>query len=302
MKITAITNGISGDYEESCRILKETGISYAEIQHVDGIQDPTLCSGEKRSVPGVPVETLVAEEAYRLKEISDRYGIQPAIITSHAFCGVPIRSTECGDAVYELHMKLLKNAIFFAKVLGAPLVRVMCFAKQPVTFGDHGAREWLANDNTVWDKLLTLYRPIVELAEAEEMDLVVENGNGQICSSYLMRKLADDLGSSRIKYLWDLSNAMYYGEMPTLETYEMIRDILAHIHVKDAELSISRSYMGIREIGTGQLGPYLEPLAQALRRDGYEGCISLENIYCPDGGTCLDGYRIDIRHLQEIFN
>lgn len=301
MKIASITNGISGNYEEACKIMKETGICYAEIQHLDGMQNPSLAAGEKRSVPGLPVETLERQEAYRIRDISARYGIKPALITSHAFCGVPIRSTEIGDPVYTLHMELLKNAIFFAKVTGAPLVRVMCFAKQPVTFGYHGAREWLANDNSVWDKFVSLFRPIVQLAEKEDMTLVVENGNGQICSSYLMRKLADSLASPRIKYLWDPANAMYYGEMPTLEIYESIRDILAHIHIKDCIVDITRSYMDICEIGSGQLAPYLKPLAEALRHDGYEGCVSLENIYCPDGGRCVDGYRLDIQHLQRIF-
>lgn len=301
MKITAITNGISGNYEEACRVLQETGVRYAEIQHLDGEQDPALRAGEARSVPGVPVETLKIEEAYRVRDLSRQYGIEPALITSHAFCGVPIRNTEIGDPVYTLHMRQLQNAIAFAKITGAPLVRVMCFAKQPVTFGSHGAGEWLANDNTVWDKFLSLFRPIAELAEAEQITLVVENGNGQICSSYLMRKLADGLGSKRIRYLWDPANAMYYGEMPTLEVYESIRDILSHIHIKDCVADITRSYMDICEIGSGELAPYLPPLAAALRRDGYQGCVSLENIYCPDGGRCADGYRLDIRHMQDIF-
>ena len=301
MKIAAITNGISGNYEEACRIMNETGLKYAEIQHLDGKQIEEFAIGEKRSVPGVPIETLAPEEAYRIKETSDKYGVEVCCITTHAFVGMPIKSTEVGDKIYSKHMRLLENGIHFAKVTGAKLVRAMCCERQPVSFGYHGAGEWLANDNRTWGKFISFYRPVVELAEKENIDIVIENGNGNICSSYLMRKMADDLGSSRLKYLWDISNAMYYSEMPTLGVYEMIKDILAHVHIKDMILDISKSYMDIVKIGTGQLGPYLPDIAEALRRDSFGGCISMENIYKPDSGDFVDGYKIDLVEMKRLF-
>lgn len=301
MKIAAITNGISGNYETCCQIMNETGLEYAELQHLDGKQNPALAIGEKRSVPGVPVETLELSEAHRVKALSEKYHITPVIITSHAFVGLPVRGTELWDPVYTKHMELLKNAIAFAKICGVKMVRAMCFGKQPVMFGSHGAGEWLANDNSVWPKFVSLYQPIAQLAVDEDIDIVVENGNGMICSSLLMRRLWNDLKCERIKYLWDLSNAMYYAENPTLETYAMVKDILGHIHVKDMNLNIPGASMEVTKIGEGQLGPYLPLLAQALRRDGYAGCVSLENIYKPDGGDFVDGYRIDIAELKRIF-
>ena len=54
-------------------------------------------------------------------------------------------------------------------------------------------------------------------------------------------------------------------------------------------------------IGRGDLAPYLTRIAKALRDDGYDGFVSLENIYRPEGKDYVDGYRIDIETLKEIF-
>ena len=35
----------------------------------------------------------------------------------------------------------------------------------------------------------------------------------------------------------------------------------------------------------------LEGIAEALKKDGYQGVISLESVYRPDGGTFEDGFR-----------
>ncbi|MCQ5131105.1 hypothetical protein NE562_15675, partial [Butyricicoccus faecihominis] len=99
MKISVITNGISQDYETCCKILKETGVRYAELQEVYG----------KR------VELLSEEEAQKIKSLNEQYGITPVSVTTHAFAGVDVMSLNVGDETYEKHMALLKNGIRVAK-------------------------------------------------------------------------------------------------------------------------------------------------------------------------------------------
>ena len=301
MKICAITNGISANYEEACKVLNETGVKYAELQFLEGTTVDSLSLGG-RNLPGFPVESLALDEAYKIRDISRKYGIIPACVTTHAFNGISIWSIETGDEKYNKHMAMLKNGIAFAKIVGTKLVRTMCFSRETVLFGSHGGKEWLAHDNQSWDKFISLFRPIAKLGEDEGIDIMIENGfSGFIPSTVLMRKMADDLGSNHIKFLWDPANALYYREAPTVEAYETIKDILAHVHIKDAVVDPTRSQVDIRNIGRGQLAPYLQDLAEALRKDSFEGCISLENIYKPDGGTFLDGYYLDIAELKKIF-
>ena len=41
----------------------------------------------------------------------------------------------------------------------------------------------------------------------------------------------------------------------------------------------------------GQMDAYYNDIVDALKRDGYEGAISLESVYTPVGGTREDGFR-----------
>ena len=49
------------------------------------------------------------------------------------------------------------------------------------------------------------------------------------------------------------------------------------------------------------MAPYLDDIREALERDDYDGYISLENIYRPDGGDFIDGYYLDIPELKKRF-
>lgn len=287
MKIGVITNGISEDFSTVCKVMKETGIKFAEIQNVFD----------------KPVENLTMDDARIVKQMSDENDIVPFCVTSHAFVGIPVGAIEIGDATYEKHMALFKNSIEVAKILGTKMVRTMVFTKQIVTWGSHGSDKWNAGGNKAWPKFIKLYEPIVKVAEEAGIELVIENGfNGMISSTKLAKRMIDDLGGpSKVKLLWDLANALYYQEYPTVEVYEAIKDYVGHIHIKDVYVDTIASTVDVRHIGRGHLAPYLQDFAGALRKDKYQGVISLENIYRPDGGDFIDGYYEDIVEMKKIF-
>ncbi len=286
MKISVITNGISSDYETCCKVMKDTGVSYAEIQNVYNR----------------PVECSTIEDAIRWKEISLRYGITPMCVTTHAFVGIPVASIEVGDERYRQQFNLLRNGIAIAKVLGADMVRTMTFAKSIVTFGAHGADEWLADGNRAWPKFIELFRPLAKLAEDEGVTLLVETCfNSMNTSAALTKRMIEEVGSNRVKLLWDMLNAIYYQEYPVLEVYESIKAILGHIHIKDALMDTINAKVDFCPLGTGVLAPYLRDISDMLRRDDYQGFISLENVYRPDNREYLDGYKHDMPVLKKFF-
>lgn len=286
MKISVITNGISQDYETACQIMNETGVKYAELQEAYG----------KR------VEYLTLDDAHKIKALSDQYGIEVACVTTHAFVGIGVGGIEVGDEKYQEQMALLKNGIEIAKIVGAKHVRAMCFARQIVMWGKNGADQWNAGGNKAWPKLIELYRPIAKLAEAEGVSLIVENGfNGMLTSAYTARRFIEDLGNSHVSVLWDPANAAWVGDIAYPNGYEEVKNCLGHVHIKDMLLDPVRSTAEVVAIGRGDLAPYLTRIAKALRDDGYDGFVSLENIYRPEGKDYVDGYRIDIATLKEIF-
>lgn len=287
MKICAITNGISQDYETCCKVLKETGIEYAELQEVNG----------KR------IEYATLDDARKIRDLNKAYGIKVASVTTHAFVGIGVGGIEVGDDKYNEQMALLKNGFEIAKIVEADYVRTMCFARQVVVFGEKGADQWVSGGNKAWPKFLELFKPIVAAAKEAGVKLIVENGfNGMLTSAWTFKKLKEDLGEDApIGFLWDPVNALNVHEAAYPDAYECIRGDLAHLHIKDALVDTVRSSVKCVPLGEGDMAPYLQGLANALRNDGYTGCVSLENIYRPEGGDFVDGYRIDIETLKRIF-
>ena len=286
MKISVITNGISQDYKTVCEVMNKTGVKYAELQEVFG----------KR------VELLTEEEAFEIKKLNEKYGIEVASVTTHAFVGIGVATLEVNDETYNKQMDLLKNGIKVAKIVGAKNVRSMCFAKHMVMNGFHGSDQWNAGGNKAWPKFIELYRPIAKLAEQENISLTVENGfNGMITSGFLGKKFIEDLGSKNVTILWDPANALYVGDVAYPTAYNQLRPITNHIHIKDMIVDPIESWADVTPVGRGQLAPYLIRIADALRADKFDGFVSLENIYRPDGGDYIDGYYIDIETIKEIF-
>jgi hypothetical protein len=49
------------------------------------------------------------------------------------------------------------------------------------------------------------------------------------------------------------------------------------------------------------LAPLFAPLADALRRDSYDGVISFESVYHPGNGNFEDGFRQSIGLFKDLF-
>lgn len=54
-------------------------------------------------------------------------------------------------------------------------------------------------------------------------------------------------------------------------------------------------------MGEGQLAGLFQPMAQALRADGYAGVISFESVYHPGDGDFEAGFRRCIGRFKELF-
>ncbi|MFC1481728.1 sugar phosphate isomerase/epimerase family protein [Candidatus Neomarinimicrobiota bacterium] len=285
MKLGVITDGISTDLEHALKVMNETGIEYAELQFVwdKEIGDQT------------------EEEIQRIKNLITKYNVTVPCITRHNFVGLPVMTTELTDEAYQKHLGGLKRCINIAKELGTDMVRVMSCRKEMIIFGTNGAERWVASTGA-WDKLLKIMEEPVRLAEEAGITLAVETGNNaMVTSGWLGKKLIDDLGTKNLKIIWDIPNTLYCTEIPYPDAYEEIKDYVAHIHIKDCHADISRATVQFCPLGEGLMAPYLDDIAAALKRDNYQGVVSLESVYHPDGGTYEDGYRECLPVFKELF-
>lgn len=285
MKLGVITDGISMDLEYASKVMNETGIEYAELQFIwdKEIGDQTV------------------EEIQKIKDLVTQYNIKVPCITRHNFAGLPVMTTNPEDEVYQKQMEGLNRCIRIAKELGTDLVRVMSCRKEMIIFGFNGAEKWVASTGA-WEKLLKLMEAPVKLAEDEGITLAVETGNNaMITSGWLGRKLIEDLGTKHLKIIWDIPNTLYCTEVPYPDAYEEIKDYLGHIHIKDCQANIARATVRFCPLGQGDMAPYLEDIAKALKKDGYQGVVSLESVYRPDNGTFEDGYRENLPAFKKLF-
>jgi len=50
------------------------------------------------------------------------------------------------------------------------------------------------------------------------------------------------------------------------------------------------------------MAPHLLDIADALRRDSYEGVVSLEANHRPEGLEFVDGFKSSVDHFKRIFD
>ena len=286
MKLGVICDGISRDLAHCVNVMDEFGLDYAELQFV----------GDKEVGDHSPSEIAEMDKLLR-----DR-GKPVSCLSRHIFAGMT-RANKAGDALHVSHMDALKRVIDMAHQVGSPLVRIMTPKKEQILFGLNGAEKWNVAHGA-WDDILPLIAPAVDLAKSEGITLVVETGNGtMVNSNYTAHKLIDDLGAKgTLKVLWDPANNCWCHEQAYPDGYDEVKQgYLGHIHIKDVHVDTPRATLEVREMGKGQLADQFQPMAEALRRDNYDGVISFESVYHPGNGNFEEGFRMCIDRFKAHF-
>lgn len=286
MKLGVICDGISRDLAHTVDVMDEFGLDYAELQFV----------GEKEVGDHSPAEIADIDALLR-----DR-GKPVSCLSRHVFAGLTTANAP-GDEAHTKHMDALKRVIEMAHIVGSPLVRIMTNKKEQILWGYNGAEKWNVAHGA-WDKTLPLIAPSCDLARAEGVTLVVETGNGtMVNSNYTARRLIDDLDAKDVlKVLWDPANNCWCHERAYPDGYNEVKDgYLGHIHIKDVQVDTPRATLEVREMGEGQLADQFQPIADALRDDGYAGVVSFESVYHTGDGDFEAGFRRCIGKFREHF-
>lgn len=286
MKLGVICDGISRDLSHAVDVMDEFDLEYAELQFVGDTEVGDHSAQEIREIDSL---------------LRDR-GKPVSCLSRHIFAGMTA-ANKPGDALHQSHMDALKRVIDMAHVLGAPLVRIMTPKKEQILWGYNGAERWNVAHGA-WDAMLPLIAPAVDLARTEGVTLVVETGNGtMVNSNYTARKLIDDLeAKDTLKVLWDPANNCWCHEKAWPDGYDEVRvGYLGHVHIKDVQVDTPRATLEVRPMGQGQLANQFQPVAEAMRMDGYPGVVSFESVYHPGNGNFEDGFRLCIERFKAHF-
>ena len=278
-KLGTITDGISRDFEYALDTMVETGLEYVELQYL----------WEKQ------VGDLTDADIKRVKGLINNRDLKVSCISHHNLSALPV-DTAVEAPAYRSHIETLQRCIDVAQALGTNLVRIFSFRKEMVLFG---AEPIISED--AWTTLLNRLEEPLRIADAAGITLVIETAiSGNVTSAYLARKLIDELDVPHLKVLWDPCSSLYCTEVPYPDGYEMIRDSLAHVHLKDGVVNLPAATFDFCAMRQGQMDPYYNDIVDALNRDGYDGAISLESVYTPEGGTREDGFRESLHVFMEL--
>ncbi|MEP3277423.1 MAG: sugar phosphate isomerase/epimerase family protein [Stappiaceae bacterium] len=286
MKLGVICDGISRDLAHTVDVMDEFALEYAELQFVGDSE-----VGDHSAQEIKEIDTLLRD---RGKPVS--------CVSRHVFAGMTI-ANKPGDTLHTKHMDALKRVIDMAHVVGSPLVRIMTPKKEQILWGRGGAEKWNVAHGA-WDAMLPLIAPSIDIAKQAGVTLVVETGNGtMVNSNYTGRKLIDDLDAKEsLKILWDPANNCWCHETAYPNGYDEAKDgYLGHIHIKDVVVDTPRATLEVKRMGEGELADQFQPIADALRRDNYDGVISFESVYHPGNGDFEAGFRQCIDRFKALY-
>ena len=280
-KLGIITDEVSQDLEHVLDVMEDLGLEYAELQ----------------SLWDKFVGKLSDEEVTKVKRMITDRGMKVSCLSPRLFFGVPVRAGADDKSPwgsYSEHMEDLKHCIGIAKELGTNLVRTFSFnceiLREPPLTGD-----W-------WSMLIDKFKEPLKIAKREGITLAVETCFiNNVVDCHLARKFIDDLASENMKVLWDVANCLYFGEKPYPDGYELIKEDIVHIHLKDGVVNLPQLAFHFCAPGKGQVKNYPDILKR-LQKDGYEGVLSFECEYIPEGGTKEDAARECVAAFREMEN
>jgi sugar phosphate isomerase/epimerase len=279
LKLGTITDGISRDFEYALDTMVETGLEYVELQYL----------WEKQ------VGDLTDADIERVKGLIEERNLKMSCISHHNLTALPL-DTAVDAPAYRSHIATLQRCIDVAQALGTNLVRIFSFRKEMVLFG----AEPIISEGA-WTTLLNRLEEPLRIADAAGITLVIETAiSGNVTSAHLARKLIDELDAPHLKVLWDPCSSLYCTEIPYPNGYEIIREHIAHVHLKDGVVNLPAATFDFCAMRQGQMDPYYNDIVNALKRDGYDGAISLESVYTPVGGTREDGFRESLPVFMEL--
>lgn len=234
--ITGFADEIAEELEEQLETLASEKVGYLEL----------------RAAWGVNVLDLTDEQVARVKTALAERGIKVSSI------GSPIGKIHITDP-FEPHLERFRRALWCAKELGAPFIRIFSFW---IPEGKH--EEYRS-------EVMRRLEAIVREAEGTGITLLHENEKhiyGDVPRRCL--DIVESIQSPTLRVAWDPANFVQCGVRPFTEGYELLRPYIAYVHVKDFSTSLER----VTPAGEGD-GEFRETI-RALRDSGFDGFFSME--------------------------
>ncbi len=239
IKISGFADEISDSLDKQIEVVKQLGMQHISIRGVDG-----------KSINDYNYDEFVSNILPRLNQ----NGIKISSI------GSPIGKVFIDDQEgFEKQLIDLANLCKIAQVSGCKYIRMFSFFIKPeLNYDDY--------QNEVICKL----KQYTKIAEDHNIILLHENEKDIFGDIPRRCKLIiDEVNSENFKAIFDFANFVQCQINP-IEAYELLKQHIEYIHIKDASYSVSYNVLA----GTGD-GKIEEILTDAIK-NGYQGFLTLE--------------------------
>lgn len=238
--ISGFADEISPDFDEQLRVVTSLGMEYISLRTADGkgIADYTAEEVEEKLLP-------------RLREANVKV----------SSLGSPIGKINVDDEeAFEKQLVQMEELCKICKVLDCKYIRMFSFFIPEGKNADD-YKEIVIEKLKKFDAIAAKYS--VVMIHENEKDIY-----GDIKER--CKIILDALGSPHFKSVFDFANFVQCGE-DTMECWELLRDHVAYIHIKDAVTTDKENVL----CGTGE-GMIAEILKRAIKEEGYQGFLTLE--------------------------
>jgi L-ribulose-5-phosphate 3-epimerase len=276
-RLGVLTDEVSPHFAEALDWAAQQGLKHVEVRVIDGQN----------------AAALTDEQAMEVRRQVEARGLFISAIASPLFkCALDSsRPTASGDTFgqkeesVESHFAKLERVIQIAKLLGTTRIRIFSF--------------WRETDPNFYRADIVRYlQQAAAIAFNEGMLLLLENEpscNGGFAEE--VAAIVRSVDSPAVKGLWDPGNEAYGGRESFPLGYELMKDILAHVHLKDAYIGADGKSRCV-PLGSGDI-PLIAHL-KALAADGYDGLFTIETHYIPNGGSQMTGTRMTLDALRAL--
>lgn len=240
MRLGVITDEVSQDFAVALDFAKDYGLDCVEL----------------RSAYEKGPFDYTEEDILAIKALSDRYGIPVTAISS------PMFKCEYSEENIKIHTEKFKKLLGFARLLGAKKIR--CF-------------DFLKNESVTREMIKAAYSEAYAAAEAAGVTILIESEpttNSACCAD--IAELVRCVDRPYFKALYDPGNNIYAtDEIPYPDGYLAIKDMLGHVHIKDARRVNGETVA--TAVGEGAVD--YKGIFGKLKEIGYDGDIMLETHY-----------------------
>lgn len=233
--LSGFADEISGELTTQLEQLQKLGMRYVEMRGVDG-------------------NNLIFHSDDKVKEIKARLDAEGIALSA---VGSPLGKIGITDP-FQPHFAEFQRAVELAHRMGTRNIRMFSFY---VPEGEKGQYR-----GQVFDRL----GRFVDYAAANDVVLLHENEKGIYGERAAeCRELMDCFYGAHFKAIFDFANFVQ-AKQNTLEAYELLRDFIAYVHVKDALWETGNVVPA--GMGDGNVLTILKKLYE----NGFSGFLSLE--------------------------